>query len=124
MADLHKFCNLRDIMAENPESIEAQAERVRLTRLALMRDWGIDSEKVFCARVHIGQNTWRFYERGRGLPVPVALRFAREYRIPITWFYQGDKTDLPRYLIERMREVEEEEFELSKDPDKKPMKAR
>lgn len=95
------------MVVENPESRPAQAERLRVTRLALMREWGMKYERDFCKRIKISQNRWRFYERGqRGVPPDTALRLNREFRVPITWIYQGARFELQDPLLSAIEEVE------------------
>lgn len=95
---------------ENPESRAAQAERLRITRLALMREWGMKHEIEFCRRIGIRQNRWRFYERAqRGVPPETALRLAREFKIPITWLYQGARHELQSPLLDAIEAVERAE---------------
>lgn len=82
-----KFCVMKP--AHFPESIEACAERLKLTRLAAMN--GEDNQAKWCRLVQISTSKWNNAETGDNwLALENALKLCQRYGITLDWIYRGD----------------------------------
>lgn len=91
-------------MAANPESLEAIAERLRLTRKAL--DYPTDT--AFIATIPgMYSQKWSNYMSGNDrIPVDVALFLCQRHHLSLDWIYRGHKEALPLRLAQRLTELE------------------
>lgn len=90
--------------AKSPDSREAIAERLRLTREALgltITEWA--------ERVGISRNAWSNYEGGaRRISLDEAFKIARTMNIPLDWLYRGQTHGLPHEVVEGLRRLRQE----------------
>lgn len=90
-------------IAPNPESREAIAERLRLTREA----FGM-SNGQWAARLGIAQNAWSNYEGGaRRISIDEAFKLARAMRLTLDWIYRGETYGLPADFLERLAKAQQ-----------------
>jgi transcriptional regulator with XRE-family HTH domain len=100
---VHQRCMSAFDMAPNNHrrSLEAIAERLRMTREAL----GVRKQKEFAERAQISPNTYNQWEKGRVYPdLQYAIRLCDEYGITLDWIYLGDPSGLPYHIARLMKE--------------------
>jgi transcriptional regulator with XRE-family HTH domain len=100
---VHRRCMSAFEMAPNNHhrSLEAIAERLRMTREAL----GVRKQKDFAERAQISPNTYNQWEKGRVYPdLQYAIRLCDEYGITLDWIYLGDPSGLPYHIARLLRE--------------------
>jgi len=89
-----------------PESIEACAERLKLTRIAAMD--GEDNQAKFCRIVQISAPIWNNAETGDNwLTIGNALKLCQRYGITLDWIYRGDMQCLSREMRDRIAALQE-----------------
>lgn len=83
----------------NPSSREMIAHRLYLTRKAL------GYTQAFIANlIGLQQSAWNNYEQGhRRIDVDPALRLCQVTGIGMSWIYQGNITDVPTKLAEKIQ---------------------
>lgn len=88
------------VRQSNPRSIDAIAERLKLTREALgMR------QNAFAAAADLKPNAYNQYEKARGRPeLDQAQALCDAHGLTLDWIYRGDASGLPAALVERIRE--------------------
>lgn len=87
----------------NPESPEAVAARLDLSREAL----GIKTDKDFFKPVPgMYAQKWSNYKTGELIPVDVARHLYHSYQLSLDWVYLGVKTGLPYLLARKIEALE------------------
>lgn len=88
------------IKQDAPRSPDAIAERLRITRAALgMR------QNAFAGAAGIAPNTYNQWERGIGRPdIDYAQALCDAHGLSLDWIYNGDASNLPGVLIEKIRD--------------------
>lgn len=64
-------------------------------RLELLRQWTGKNQRAFAEASDVTPSEWSVYERGRrALPLNVALKLKRRWRVSLDWIYYGDRAGL------------------------------
>jgi transcriptional regulator with XRE-family HTH domain len=89
----------------NPESIEAAADRLKITRIAL----GLSQAEI-CRQTGITVQAWNNAETGDNrLTIDNALKLCRRYGLNLEWLFRGDirgiAVDLARAIAQAEREM-------------------
>lgn len=86
----------------DPESIEACAERLRITREAL----GLSQAEI-CRQTKIHASAWNNAETGDNrLTYDNALKLCRRYGLTLDWLMRGDIRQIPAELSKKIAEIE------------------
>ena len=96
--------NITPVMARylDPESIEACAARLRVTRMAL----GLSQAEI-ARQTKIQPAAWNNAETGDNrLKIESALRVCRRYGVTLEWLFRGDIRQLPSELAEKISALE------------------
>jgi len=82
-----------------PRSIDAIAERLRVTRLALgMR------QNAFAGAAGVAPNAYNQWERAKGRPdIDGAQALCDGHGLTLDWIYRGDASSLSAGLVEKIR---------------------
>ena len=88
-------------MADDPESNEAVAERLRLLRSLISGD----SQTAFARVLEIDVKRWNNFERGHSLSKDAAFKIVRKFpNVTLDWVYRGKTDGLP---VRLQRELED-----------------
>jgi transcriptional regulator with XRE-family HTH domain len=94
----------------NPESIDAAADRLKITRLAL----GLSQAEI-CRQTDITVQAWNNAETGDNrLTVDNALRVCRRYGVSLEWLFRGDIRGVPAELARRIAQAERDMMDRAK----------
>jgi transcriptional regulator with XRE-family HTH domain len=84
----------------HPRSIEAIADRLLRTRLAL----GLNQTEL-CARAGLAKNTYNQWECGHGRPgLDYAIQLCEAFDLTLDWIYLGHDGCLRGHLLDRLRD--------------------
>jgi transcriptional regulator with XRE-family HTH domain len=104
--------NIPAIMARpiDPESVEAAADRLRITRLAL----GLSQAEI-ARQTGMSPATWNNAETGDNrMKIDNLLKVCRRYGFGTDWFLRGDIRLVTTEYAKRIAELEAEEARLMK----------
>ncbi len=97
------------VQNRNPECVEAQGKRLRLTRIAIMD--GVDNQAAFCRLMQMETSAWNNAETGDNqLAIPNALKLCRKFGVTLDWIYREDMRMLPPNLVKRIGELQSNPF--------------
>lgn len=85
----------------NPRSLDAIAQRLLATRLALTD--GTISQAAFAERAGIARNTYNQWEKGISRPrLDEAMMLCDRYQLSLDWIYLGRRSGLSLQIAERI----------------------
>lgn len=91
--------------------------RLRLSRLAVARNRGLKrlEQKKFAKDAGIVQSGYNMVESGkRRISLHTAMLLCDEYELSLDWIFRGNTGLLPGWLLERLKEIDEEESSAKK----------
>ena len=89
-------------MGDDLESLEAIAERLELTRLAL----NFVSQAELASAARMSRQRWNKFVTARDrISVDAALQLCRQYGLSLDWIYRGDLNTLPSQFAKQIEAV-------------------